>query len=63
MANLTWPGGKPKCGECGNEDVTKFRPEKAKPGAGSNPMEGINLLCTACGTLYDMSDPANKNPN
>jgi hypothetical protein len=63
MANLSWPNGRPKCGECGNEDVAKFKPEKAKPGSGGNPMEGINLLCTNCNTLYDMSDPANANPN
>jgi len=63
MPNLTWPDGSPKCGNCGNEDVTKFKPEKAKPGSGSNPMGGINLRCLDCNTLYDMSDPANRNPN
>ena len=63
MANLTWPNGRPKCGECGNEDVAKFKPEPATGASESDPLAGINLRCLECNTLYDMTDPANKNPN
>ena len=61
MPNLTWPDGRPKCGECGNEDVTKFKPVRRHPQTGE-PLAGINLLCLDCDTLYDMSDPKNANP-
>lgn len=56
---LSYPDGKLTC-SCGNADVTKFRPQYAKPG--KNPMQGINLRCTVCNALHDMSKKENQKP-
>jgi len=61
IPDLKYPGGKLTCGveSCGNDDPAKFKPERAKSGS-TNPLTGINLRCTVCDTLYDMSKTENQ---
>jgi ribosomal protein S27E len=58
MPVLTYPGGKVHCGQCGNEEIIKFAPVAVK--SPKDPMAGINIKCTACGTVYDMSKEENQ---